>query len=130
MKILHITPGYKPAYIYGGQIVAISSIAKTQVKPGHDVTVYTTTANGKEELDVKPATETIVDRVKLTYFNRITGDHPHVSSTLWWHLYQKLWPGHIKSWSVKTLTQLLHVEGFVFKEFRGCGRIPYYGREC
>lgn len=33
--------------------------------------------------------------------------------------------GHIKLWSRDTLTQLLNDGGFTFKDFKGCGRIPY-----
>ncbi|AYL97263.1 class I SAM-dependent methyltransferase [Mucilaginibacter celer] len=37
-----------------------------------------------------------------------------------------LWQGgHIKFWSVKTLTQILNEHGFEVTAFRGCGRIPY-----
>lgn len=38
-----------------------------------------------------------------------------------------LWQGgHIKFWSVKTLTQLLNQHGFEVTAFRGCGRVPYF----
>jgi len=37
-----------------------------------------------------------------------------------------LWDGgHIKFWSVKTLTKLLNEFGFEVVEFRGSGRLPY-----
>lgn len=37
-----------------------------------------------------------------------------------------LWDGgHIKFWSVKSLTQLLDEFGFKVVEFRGSGRLPY-----
>lgn len=42
-----------------------------------------------------------------------------------WHL-KPLWDGgHIKFWSRRTLTQLLHEAGFVNVQFRGAGRAPY-----
>ena len=38
-----------------------------------------------------------------------------------------LWDGgHIKFWSKNTLTELLEGEGFVFQEFIGCGRFPFF----
>jgi 2-polyprenyl-3-methyl-5-hydroxy-6-metoxy-1,4-benzoquinol methylase len=38
-----------------------------------------------------------------------------------------LWQGgHIKFWSVKTLTQILNEHGFEVTAFRGCGRFPYF----
>ncbi|MDR2085667.1 MAG: class I SAM-dependent methyltransferase [Dysgonamonadaceae bacterium] len=44
----------------------------------------------------------------------------------WDNHHWALWDGgHIKFWSKKTLSDLLNVEGFEFKEFVGCGRVPY-----
>ncbi|MGF7081430.1 XrtY-associated glycosyltransferase XYAG1 [Mucilaginibacter sp. UYCu711] len=83
MKILFIAPSYKPAYIYGGPVVVIALLAESLVKLGHLVTVYTTTANGKSELDMIPGTAQIVDGVEVFYFKRITGDHTHISPALW-----------------------------------------------
>ena len=37
-----------------------------------------------------------------------------------------LWDGgHIKFWSVKTLSRLLEEHGFLVVEFKGSGRTPY-----
>jgi len=88
MKILFIVPSYKPAYIYGGPIVVISLLAENLVQMGHEVTVYTTTANGKSELDVTPQNKVKVDGVDVYYFKRITKDHTHISPSLWKHLYK------------------------------------------
>jgi glycosyltransferase involved in cell wall biosynthesis len=95
MKILFIVPSYKPAFVYGGTIVVIARLAEQLAIEGNDVSVYTTTANGKAELDVVPGKEMIIDGVRVTYFKRITGDHTHVSSDLWRCLYN-----HIKSFDV------------------------------
>lgn len=101
MKILFIVPSYKPAYIYGGPIVVIARLAEQLALMGHAVTVYTTTANGAEELEV-PVNEPVVTAgVTVIYFKRITGDHTHVSPALWkavWanaHQFDKI---HIHSW--------------------------------
>jgi glycosyltransferase involved in cell wall biosynthesis len=83
MKILFIIPSYKPAYIYGGTVVVSSLLAESLVKQGNDVTVYTTTANGKTELNVEAGKEKIVDGVKVIYFKRLTKDHSHISLALW-----------------------------------------------
>ena len=83
MNILFIVPSYKPAYIYGGPIVVIARLAEQLVKMGHTLTVYTTAANGKTELDVSLNIDTIVDGVHVHYFKRITKDHTHVSPALW-----------------------------------------------
>ncbi len=101
MKILFIVPSYKPAYIYGGPIVVIARLAERLVQLGHEVTVYTTTANGKTELDVTPGKTIMVDGVAVKYFKRITKDHTHVSPALWsatWKTVKQYDVVHIHSW--------------------------------
>lgn len=101
MRILFIIPSYKPAYIYGGTTVVVSELAEELVRQGNEVTVYATTANGAFELDVEVGKETLVNGVKVYYFNRITGDHTHISPAL----YHRLWKTakafdivHLHSW--------------------------------
>lgn len=101
MKILHIVPSYKPAYIYGGTIESISRLCEGLVKFNVDVTVFTTTANGKKELDVKTNSEYLVDGVKVFYFKRQTKDPSHISFLLWKRLYKECKNYdvvHIHSW--------------------------------
>ena len=101
MKILFIVPSYKPAYIYGGTIVVVARLAEQLAREGHEMHVYTTTANGKDELDVVPGKEVLVDGVKVTYFKRVTGDHTHISPSLWKNLFiyvRKFDVVHIHSW--------------------------------
>lgn len=88
LKILHIVPSYKPAFIYGGPIVSVSQLCESQAALGHEVVVYTTTANGRRELDVPAGVPQQVDGVAVTYFRRLTGDHTHVSIALWRHLWK------------------------------------------
>ena len=83
MKILFVVPSYKPAYIYGGPVVVIAELAETLVRMGHSVTVYTTTANGKTELEMTGEKPVLVDGVSVHYFRRITKDHTHISPALW-----------------------------------------------
>ncbi|UOR04484.1 glycosyltransferase [Hymenobacter aerilatus] len=90
MNILFVVPSYKPAYTYGGPIVVIALLAEALVRLGHTVTVYTTTANGKEELAVPVGQPVSVDGVQVYYFKRVTGDHTHASPALWQHLYKKV----------------------------------------
>ena len=82
MKILQISASYKPAYIYGGPIMSVSILAEQLVYAGESVAVYTTTANGANELAVDTSKPTMVDHVTVTYFNRITKDHTHLSPSL------------------------------------------------
>lgn len=87
MKILHIVPSYKPAYIYGGPIESVSKLCEGLAQAGHQVDVFTTTANGETELDVEAGVPQTVDGVTVTYFKRITKDPTHISPDLWKHLY-------------------------------------------
>jgi glycosyltransferase involved in cell wall biosynthesis len=90
MKILQIVPSYKPAYIYGGPIESVSKLCEGLAKAGHTVDVFTTTANGEEELSVEAGKMMDVDGVHVTYFKRITKDPTHVSPALWKHLWQNV----------------------------------------
>ncbi|TKK68206.1 glycosyltransferase [Ilyomonas limi] len=101
LKILHIVPSYKPAYIYGGPIESVSKLCEAQASVGHTVKVFTTTANGEAELEVKAGKELDVDGVCVTYFKRITKDHTHISFDLWKQLAKegnKYDLIHIHSW--------------------------------
>ncbi|AFM05279.1 glycosyltransferase [Bernardetia litoralis DSM 6794] len=99
MNILHITPSYKPAYIYGGTTVSISRLCEAQAEflnnlnqknnnSESKVTVYTTTANGKEELNIHNNKPILVDGVEVWYFKRQTKDHTHFSIGLLKKLFQ------------------------------------------
>ncbi|MBD3750388.1 MAG: glycosyltransferase [Sphingobacteriales bacterium] len=52
------------------------------------VKVYTTLANGKEELPYQNGEMKLVDGVPVHYFKRITKDHSHFSPALLWHLWK------------------------------------------
>ncbi|WP_195759195.1 glycosyltransferase [Pedobacter puniceum] len=52
------------------------------------VCVYTTLANGKEELPYQNGETKIVEGIEVTYFKRITKDHSHFSPALLWHLWK------------------------------------------
>lgn len=101
MKILFIIPVYKPAYIYGGLMAVVYLLAESLVRNGHDVTVYTTTANGKEELNVKTDEEVLVDGVKVYYFKRYTKGNSHLSPGFWNKIFQTVKDFdvvHLHSW--------------------------------
>jgi glycosyltransferase involved in cell wall biosynthesis len=51
--------------------------------------VFTTTANGKNELPVEVEKPVIVDGVRVTYFNRITKDHTQFSPALLRYVWRK-----------------------------------------
>jgi len=101
MKILQIVPSYKPAYVYGGTIESVARLCEALANAGTDVMVYTTTANGQEELDVIPGKEQVIDGVKVIYFKRIFKDPFYITPSLWKQLYRdcrKYDVVHIHSW--------------------------------
>ncbi len=100
MKILIVTPSYKPAYVYGGPIFSVAYLAE-QLSKYNEVLVLTTTANGSNELNIKTDSIQIVDGVKVIYFNRQTKDHSHFSIGLFkylWNNIDKYDVIHIQSW--------------------------------
>lgn len=65
------------------------------------VTVYTTLANGKEELPYQNGEVKLVNGVPVHYFKRITKDHSHFSPSLLWRVWKdakKYDAIHIHSW--------------------------------
>ncbi len=103
MKILHISPAYKPAFIYGGPTLSVAKLCEV-LSAKYIVEVITTTANGKTELPVPTQRSLTVDGVNVQYFNRIIKDHVHFSPSLLWNLYKRLHNNkfktivHIHSW--------------------------------
>jgi glycosyltransferase involved in cell wall biosynthesis len=117
VNLLHIIPTYKPAYCYGGPIVSISLLCENLVADGHQVTVLSTTANGKTELPVYKRTPKKVDGVDVYYFPRWTKDHSMFSPALLWYLWRNARHFdaiHIHSWwnlSVLCATMLCILRG-------------------
>lgn len=101
MRILQISPSYKPAYVYGGPIESVAMLCEGLAAAGHEVHMFTTTANGEKELDVVPNAEVLIDGVKVTYFKRVTKDPTFVSPALWKKLFADVKSYdivHIQSW--------------------------------
>ena len=84
ITVLHVSPSYKPAYCYGGPTRSISKLceASNMGKVELNALVFTTTANGDQELDFEAGIEQQIDGVQVYYFSRITKDHTHFSPTL------------------------------------------------
>jgi glycosyltransferase involved in cell wall biosynthesis len=101
MKILHITPAYKPASVYGGPTLSIAKLCEV-LSTKYTIEVLTTRANGKTELPISSHNPLIVDGVSVQYFHRITKDHTHLSLSLLWSLCKQLRKTkttvHIHSW--------------------------------
>ncbi|WP_442590254.1 XrtY-associated glycosyltransferase XYAG1 [Pedobacter sp. AW31-3R] len=90
MKVLQVTAAYKPAYVYGGPTMSVSKLSEELVKGGVKVEVFTTTANGNEELPVIRKKRIYVDGVPVRYFERITKDHSHFSPQLLVRLWKEV----------------------------------------
>lgn len=87
MRILHVIPYYKPAYVYGGPIYSSSALCEALVKKDHVVTVLTTTANGNSELTDK---EEVIDNVKVLRFKRYTKNNTFLSPGIAIYLYKNI----------------------------------------
>ncbi|RZK49201.1 MAG: glycosyltransferase [Pedobacter sp.] len=119
MKVLHLTPAYKPAFIYGGPTMSVARLCEglqqyqeyntdNQTTSPLEIEVFCTRANGHTELAFRNGDAQNIDGVKVTYFNRLTKDHTHFSPALLWALWKKIKtdkaqnPGqliiHIHSW--------------------------------
>jgi glycosyltransferase involved in cell wall biosynthesis len=68
MRILQVVPSYLPAFRYGGPIRSVHGLSCALVQRGHHVEVYTTSMDGKHNLDVPLGHAIDVGGVKVTYF--------------------------------------------------------------
>lgn len=69
MRVLHVSPYFAPAFVYGGPPRSIFGLCKALVACGVDVEVMTTTANGPDA-DLPAAVDAAVDLegVRVRYF--------------------------------------------------------------
>jgi len=70
MRILYAALGYKPAWRIGGPALSVSEAAEALVRRGHRVTVFCSTSNLDEDLDVPVDRPVDVDGVEVWYFRR------------------------------------------------------------
>ena len=100
MRVIHVTPSYKPAYIYGGTTISVGLLCEGLQELQIEVLVYTTTANGSKNLWSNEK-ETKVNEVKVIYFKRWLKGQMHLSYSLLKKLYNvtlKKDIYHIHSW--------------------------------
>lgn len=113
MHILQINASYKPAYIYGGPTMSVSKLSEELIKAGHNLCVFTTTANGKEELGVPAEKPAVVAGVPVYFYKRITKDHSHFSPGLLTDLIRLLKNNKLSgSTSAPFHTQLVHIHAW------------------
>jgi glycosyltransferase involved in cell wall biosynthesis len=101
IKVLHVVPSYKPAFVYGGPIFSVSSLCEKTAEYGNEVTVFTTTANGKEDLPTHDQKPKNVVGVDVFYFKRRTKGNSNFTPLLLYRLLKtakKYDVVHIHSW--------------------------------
>ena len=59
MRIMHLTPYYKPAYAFGGVVRSVEGMATSLVQRGHEVTILTTDAFDQHRRHTGAIDETI-----------------------------------------------------------------------
>jgi glycosyltransferase involved in cell wall biosynthesis len=69
LRIVHVTPYFAPAVRYGGPPRSLLSLCRAQQQSGLDLEVFTTTADGADDLPAVPDGMTI-DGVRVRYFPR------------------------------------------------------------
>lgn len=70
MRVLHVSSYFAPAFSYGGPPRSILGLCAALQKVGVGVEVFTTTANGEEELPASPPEGSLVDGLRVHYFPR------------------------------------------------------------
>jgi glycosyltransferase involved in cell wall biosynthesis len=111
MRLLQVTPSYKPAFGYGGTIVSVGLLCealanrdivqKSGIGEDVEMLVLTTTANVTSELPEHSRTPIDVNGVPVLYFRRWTKDHSHFSPALLGYLWRhgrQYDVVHIQSW--------------------------------
>ncbi|HKT73920.1 MAG TPA: glycosyltransferase [Steroidobacteraceae bacterium] len=68
LRVLHVVPTYYPATRYGGPIRSVHGLTAALARRGHDVHVYTTSADGSDDLDVPLDRPVDLDNVSIHYF--------------------------------------------------------------
>jgi hypothetical protein len=71
LRILHVTPYFKPSWEAGGPPRSVYDLASRQVSAGHEVTVYTTDGF-KRRLDVEVNRPLAVDGIRTYYFRDLS----------------------------------------------------------
>jgi len=70
VRVLHVSPYFAPAFVYGGPPRSILGLCKGLQQSGIDVEVFTTTANGKTDMPASPVSGDRYEGVPVRYFAR------------------------------------------------------------
>ncbi|HZZ14449.1 MAG TPA: glycosyltransferase [Candidatus Sulfotelmatobacter sp.] len=107
MKVLHVTPSFHPAYLYGGPILSTLELCRNLAELGSEIRVLTTDANGpRQVLDVETNAEVqSPDGFRVRYCARRWPDS--VSPTL-----LRLLPAYVRWADVVHLTAVYNFPTF------------------
>lgn len=101
-NVLQISPSFLPSTAYGGPSISVYLLSSSIAKQGINLTVFTSTADGKIELPSFISIPKKFDSgIKVYYFPRITKDHSHFSPKLLWKVWRETKNFdvvHIHSW--------------------------------
>jgi glycosyltransferase involved in cell wall biosynthesis len=78
LRLLHVTPTYLPAVRYGGPIRTVHALCRGLARLGHDVHVFSTNVDGRQDSAVPLLQPVDLEGVKVTYFPS------HVLRRLYW----------------------------------------------
>ena len=67
MRVLHVTPYFAPAFVYGGPPRSVLGLCRALRAAGTDVSIVTTTANGDEELPARMADDARYEDLPVAY---------------------------------------------------------------
>jgi glycosyltransferase involved in cell wall biosynthesis len=90
MRVLHVSPYFAPAYRYGGPARSILGLCRGLLDQGVGVEVFTTTANGSEELPMEVVERGSFEGVPVRYFPRSFPRRQFAASSLRAALAEKL----------------------------------------
>jgi len=72
MRVLHVTPAYYPALVYGGPILSVRALNCALAEQGWEVRVLTTDAAGLDAtLDVDTRSDVLLDGMRVRYHHRV-----------------------------------------------------------
>lgn len=101
-NVLQISPSFPPSTAYGGPSISVFLLSNSIANQNINLTVFTTTANGKTELpSIKTVPKRIESGVEVYYFPRVTKDHTHFSPSLLWKVWKEVKKFdivHVHSW--------------------------------
>jgi len=70
MRIVHVTPYFAPAFVYGGPPRSVLGLCRALQRAGAEVSVVTTTANGATDLPAAVTERGSFEEVPVTYLPR------------------------------------------------------------